>query len=71
MLKFIVGDCPVENKTYVIHNASQECPTLPKPEDQVLIGYFATYELAYTRARMNWPREKIKGCEHCCVTQSA
>jgi len=31
-----------------------------------LIGYFANYELAYKRARMNWPREKVEGCDKCC-----
>lgn len=67
MLKFIVGDCPSENNTYVIHNASSTCQALPDVADQVLIGYFTHYELAYKRARMNWPREKMKTCEHCCI----
>ena len=71
MLKFIVGDCPTESKAYVIHHANAACPTLPKLEDQVLIGYFANAQLAYKRARMNWPREQIKCCEHCCLQEEA
>ncbi len=60
MIKFIVNEQPSEKGIHHIHNASLGCADLPSSEDQILIGYFANYELAYKRARMNWPREKSK-----------
>ena len=56
MIKFIVNEQPSEKGIHHIHNASLGCADLPSSEDQILIGYFANYELAYKRARMNWPR---------------
>lgn len=66
MIKFIVDEKPAENGINKIHNATAGCENLPKLSDQILIGYFANYELAYKRARMNWPREKVEACEKCC-----
>lgn len=66
MIKFIVNEQPSEKGIHHIHNASLGCADLPSSEDQILIGYFANYELAYKRARINWPREKVEGCDKCC-----
>ena len=66
MIKFIVNEQPSEKGIHHIHNASLGCADLPSSEDQILIGYFANYELAYKRARMSWPREKVEGCDKRC-----
>ena len=49
MIKFIVNEQPSEKGIHHIHNASLGCADLPSSEDQILIGYFANYELAYKR----------------------
>ena len=69
MIKFIVDEKPEENGINKIHNATTGCENLPKLSDQILIGYFANYELAYKRARMNWPREKVIPCPKCCTEE--
>ena len=66
MLKFIVDEKNPLDGVYQIHNASMPCELLPAFEHQVLIGYFADQQLAYKRARMNWPTEKVKLCSTCC-----
>ena len=66
MIKFIVDEQPTAKGAHLIHNGNQGCEDMPKFDDQILIGYFANYELAYKRARMNWPREKVEGCGKCC-----
>ena len=66
MKQFIVDEKPTAKGSNKIHNASAKCPDLPPNQDQIMIGYFANYELAYKRARMNWPREKVEACEKCC-----
>lgn len=66
MIKFIIDEQALANGTHLIHNASLGCEEMPKFDDQILIGYFADFKLAYKRARMNWPREKVEGCEKCC-----
>ncbi len=65
MIKFIVDEQPTEKGVHLIHNGDANCLAMPKYDDQILIGYFADFELAYKRARMNWPREKVEGCT-CC-----
>lgn len=66
MLKFIIDEQPLVSGVYLIHNATSCCEDLPIFAEQMLIGYFENYQLAYKRARMNWPREKIQGCPKCC-----
>ena len=68
MDKYIINENPSEQGIHHIHNAAQACEALPETSEQMLIGYFANFELAYKRARMNWPKAKIKGCEKCCVS---
>ncbi len=67
MIKFIVDEQPAAKGVHYIHNATLGCEDLPKWDDQILIGYFANYQLAYKRARMNWPTEKVEGCSKCCT----
>lgn len=67
MIKFIVDEKPSMGGINLIHDASQGCSECPCDDDQILIGYFANIELALKRARMNWPKEKIKPCEKCCL----
>ncbi|MCK8641899.1 hypothetical protein M1L59_14525 [Acinetobacter schindleri] len=66
MIKFVIDEHTTDNGAHLIHNSTMGCENLPDPDAQILIGYFANYELAYKRARMNWPREKVTGCEKCC-----
>lgn len=66
MDKYIINENPSANGIHEIHNASQPCQALPRHDEQLLIGYFANFELAYKRARMNWPTAKVKGCQQCC-----
>ncbi|RKG29387.1 hypothetical protein [Acinetobacter tianfuensis] len=66
MIKFIVDEQPNGNKIHLIHNGNAACEALPAFDNQILIGYFENYELAYKRARMNWPTEKVEGCPMCC-----
>lgn len=66
MIKFIVDENALSDGSHLIHNGSRSCEDMPVFDDQILIGYFANYELAYKRARMSWPTEKIKGCSKCC-----
>jgi hypothetical protein len=66
MTKFIVDENPSTNGANKIHNASAGCDELPITKSQILIGYFANQDLAYKRARMNWPTEKVVLCEKCC-----
>lgn len=68
MEQFIINEQVLENGAYEIHNASKGCINLPKLPDQIIIGFFANYELAYKRARMNWPKEKIQACGECCLS---
>lgn len=65
MIKFIVDENPVAG-AHLIHNATQGCAKMPDYNAQILIGYFANFDLAYKRVRMNWPREKVIACEECC-----
>lgn len=66
MIKFIVDEKESGKGSHLIHNGTKGCEDMPLFDDQILIGYFANYELAYKRARMNWPREKVVGCSKCC-----
>lgn len=66
MIKFIVDEQPSHGSIHLIHNGDAACDALPAFNDQILIGYFENFELAYKRARMNWPREKVEGCPMCC-----
>ena len=68
MDKYIINEDPMANGAHELHNASTDCDALPDLNAQMLIGYFANHELAYKRARMNWPTAKIQACEKCCVT---
>ncbi|MFW1857873.1 hypothetical protein [Acinetobacter defluvii] len=67
MIKFIVDENPLVNGSYQMHNATLGCVDMPKLDNQILIGYFADFELAHKRARMNWSKEKIEACKKCCV----
>lgn len=66
MIKFIVDEQASINGGYLMHNASLGCEDMPKFDEQILIGYFANFELAYKRVRMNWPKEKVDACSKCC-----
>jgi hypothetical protein len=66
MLKFIIDENQQQDGGHHIHNASLGCTNLPEVDAQILIGYFANYDFAYKRARMNWPREKVTACPNCC-----
>ncbi|QOW48899.1 MULTISPECIES: hypothetical protein [unclassified Acinetobacter] len=66
MIKFIVDENALMNGSHLIHNGTQGCVDMPQFEQQILIGYFANFELAYKRARMSWPTEKVVGCDKCC-----
>lgn len=68
MDKYIINENPSANGVHELHNATAGCDALPDSSEQISIGYFATYELAYKRAQMNWPTVKIKGCAQCCIT---
>ena len=50
----------VKKGIHHIHNASLGCADLPSSEDQILIGYFANYELAYKRARNELAQRKSR-----------
>lgn len=63
---YIINEQQLENGAYEIHNFSQGCVQLPEAKDQIQLGYFASFELALKRAKMNWPKEKVQGCEVCC-----
>ena len=67
MIKFIVDEQESAQGVHYIHNVTEGCEDLPEFDNQILIGYFANYDLAYKRARMNWPREKVEGCHKCCT----
>jgi hypothetical protein len=67
MIKFIVDEKASEKGVHYIHNGTKGCEDLPVFKDQILIGYFADFKLAYKRARMNWPTEKVEGCAKCCT----
>ena len=67
MIKFIIDENPVASGAYLVHDASNDCEDLPPLNQQILIGYFANVELAYKRARMNWPKERVEACQKCCV----
>ena len=66
MDKSIINQNPQANGVYEVHNATQGCNYLPHITQQNHLGFFATSDLALKRAKMNWPREKIKVCIHCC-----
>lgn len=67
MEHFIINEQALENGAYEIHNATQGSVCLPEIGKQIMIGYFASYDLAYKRARMNWPKEKVQACAKCCL----
>ena len=66
MDQYIINDQPLQNGAYEIHNITKGCENLPIVKDQIVIGFFATFDLAIKRARINWPKEKIQGCPYCC-----
>ena len=53
MIKFIVDENALSNGSHLIHNGTQGCVDMPQFDQQILIGYFANFELAYKRARMS------------------
>lgn len=67
MIKFIIDEQATASGAHLIHNGNLDCEDMPKLDDQVLIGYFSNFELAYKRVRMNWPNEKVEGCNKCCM----
>jgi hypothetical protein len=71
MDKYIISENPLPTGVHEIHNASKTCEALPTSDQSMLIGYFATSDLAYKRARMNWPTSKVKCCEQCCTAEEA
>ena len=66
MDRYIINEQPLANGAYEIHNATKGCNALPPVPAQIVIGFFANYDLAYKRARMNWPKEKVQPCGYCC-----
>ena len=66
MDQYVINEQPLENGAYEIHNVSKGCSQLPQLKEQINIGFFANYDLAQKRARINWPREKIQPCTQCC-----
>lgn len=47
MIKFIVDEQESAQGVHYIHNATRGCEDLPEFDNQILIGYFANYDLAY------------------------
>lgn len=66
MDQYIINEQPLTNGTYEMHNITKGCDNLPIAKDQIIIGFFATFELALRRAKINWPKEKLQGCAYCC-----
>ena len=69
MIKFVIDETALPNGVHHIHNATTGCENLPQLPQQIFIGFFANYQLAYKRARMSWPTEKVQGCPKCCTEQ--
>lgn len=67
MDKYIINENPLPDGVHEIHNASKACEGQPNLNESMLIGYFANSDLAYKRARMNWPKAKVKCCPQCCA----
>ena len=66
MDQYIINEQPRPDGAYEMHNLSKGCENLPVQKEQIPIGFFANFELAYKRARINWPKEKVKACVSCC-----
>lgn len=66
MDRFIIDENTQAGGAHQIHNVTHGCTQLPHADAQFTIGYFASAELAYKQARMNWPREKVSPCTECC-----
>ncbi len=65
--KFIINQNTQANGDHEIHNATQGCEHMPATENRFELGFFANSELAFKRAKMNWPGEKISRCRSCCA----
>lgn len=55
MIKFIVDEQESAQGVHYIHNATEGCEDLPEFDNQILIGYFANYDLADPRQYRGQP----------------
>lgn len=66
MADYIINKNPQPNGDYEVHNATTGCSYMPKPENQIALGYHLSCEGAVFAARNNWPNSRINGCYYCC-----
>ncbi|MCR4279692.1 MAG: hypothetical protein NUV78_03080 [Candidatus Zambryskibacteria bacterium] len=67
MDKYIINQNAQSTGEHEVHKEII-CPTLPLPENRVLIGYFSSCRDATMSARSQWPNATIDGCENCIPT---
>lgn len=65
MNRFIINTNSQANGDHEVHNATMGCLYLPKPENQVDLGYHTSCHGAVAEAKRRWPGKKIDGCYHC------
>lgn len=65
MQRFIINKIQQANGDHEIHNATTGCSYMPKLENQVDLGYYASCHGAVAEAKRRWPGHRIDGCYYC------
>lgn len=66
MQKFVINKNQQNNGDHEVHNATKGCSYMPNVENQVDLGYHSSCKEAVTKAKQQWPNNRINGCYYCC-----
>lgn len=68
MHRFIINKNQQSNGDHEVHNATLGCSYMPKPENQIDLGYHSSCYGALIDANSRWPGNRINGCYYCANT---
>lgn len=66
MQQFVLNQNQQANGDYEVHNLSNPCNWMPKPENQRYLGLHLHCGYAVQDALTRWPHLRINGCAFCC-----
>lgn len=66
MPQYIINQNQQQNGDHEVHDATNGCTYMPKPENQIDLGFHASCHGAVTSARSRWRDSRINGCYFCC-----
>jgi len=66
MPNYVINKNQQANGDHEVHNSTTGCTYMPKPENQIELGYHVSCQGAVSAAKTNWPKHKINGCYYCC-----